>query len=123
MYHDAWRIQREFFYDPDLHGLDLAAAIKKYEPYLESVMARRDLSYVFADMMGEITVGHLGVGGGDVPEIEERVPTGLLGCDYRIENGRYRFARIYDGENWNPICARRSRSPASTSRRASTCSP
>ena len=101
MYHDAWRIQREFFYDPDLHGLDLQAAIKKYEPYLESVMARRDLSYVFADMMGEITVGHLGVGGGDLPETRN-VSTGLLGCDYRIENGRYRFARIYNGENWNP---------------------
>jgi tricorn protease len=101
MYHDAWRIQREFFYDPDLHGLDLAASIRKYEPYLESVMSRRDLSYVFADMMGEITVGHLGVGGGDNPETKN-IPTGLLGADYRIENGRYRFARIYDGENWNP---------------------
>jgi tricorn protease len=101
MYHDAWRIQREFFYDPNLHGLDLAEAIKKYEPYLQSVMARRDLTYLFADMMGEITVGHLGVGGGDNPEVKI-VPTGLLGCDYRIENGRYRFARIYDGENWNP---------------------
>jgi tricorn protease len=51
--------------------------------------------------MGEITVGHLGVFGGDLPETKF-VPTGLLGCDYRIENGRYRFARIYDGENWNP---------------------
>ena len=101
MYHDAWRIQREFFYDPNLHGLDLTAAIKKYEPYLESVMSRRDLNYVFADMMGEITVGHLGVGGGDVPETKTIV-TGLLGADYRIENGRYRFSRIYDGENWNP---------------------
>ncbi len=101
MYHDAWRIQREFFYDPRLHGLDLAAAIRKYEPYLGSVMSRRDLNYVFADMMGEITVGHLSVGGGDVPETRN-IATGLLGCDYRIENGRYRFARIYDGENWNP---------------------
>jgi tricorn protease len=101
MYHDAWRIQREFFYDPNLHGLDLAAAIRRYEPYLDAVMARRDLSYVFADMMGEITVGHLGVGGGDVPETKT-IQTGLLGADYRIENGRYRFSRIYDGENWNP---------------------
>ncbi len=101
MYYDAWRIQREFFYDPGLHGLDLPAAIKRYEPYLDSVQSRRDLNYVFADMMGEITVGHLGVGGGDVPETRT-IPTGLLGCDYRIENGRYRFARIYDGENWNP---------------------
>jgi tricorn protease len=101
MYHDAWRIQREFFYDPNLHGLDLPAAIKRYEPYLDSVMSRRDLDYVFADMMGEITVGHLGVGGGDVPETKTIV-TGLLGADYKIENGRYRFFRIYDGENWNP---------------------
>jgi tricorn protease len=101
MYYDAWRIQREFFYDPNLHGLDLAAAIKRYEPYLESVMSRRDLSYVMSDMMGEISVGHLGVGGGDVPETRT-IQTGLLGADYRIENGRYRFARIYDGENWNP---------------------
>ncbi len=101
MYHDAWRIQREFFYDPDLHGLDLKASIKKYEPYLDAVMSRRDLSYVFADMMGEITVGHLGVGGGDVPETRT-IQTGLLGADYRIDNGRYRFGRVYDGENWNP---------------------
>ena len=101
MYHDAWRIQREFFYDPGLHGLDLAAATKQYEPYLESVMSRRDLSYVFSDMMGEITVSHLGVGGGDIPETRN-VATGLLGTDYRVENGRYRFGRIYDGENWNP---------------------
>jgi tricorn protease len=101
MYHDAWRIQREFFYDPGLHGLDLQAAIKKYEPYLGSVQARRDLTYVFADMMGEVTVGHLNVGGGDQPETKS-VATGLLGCDYKVENGRYRFARIYDGENWNP---------------------
>ncbi|MFH1572985.1 MAG: PDZ domain-containing protein, partial [Acidobacteriota bacterium] len=101
MYFDAWRIQRELFYDPDLHGLDLAGTMKKYEPYLESIMSRRDLNYLFADMMGEITVGHLRVGGGDQPDVKS-VSTGLLGCDYKLENGRYRFARIYDGENWNP---------------------
>lgn len=101
MYHDAWRIQREFFYDPGLHGLDLPAMIKRYEPYLEAMVSRRDLNYVMADMMGEISVGHLGVGGGDQPEVR-RVQTGLLGADYEVANGRYRFARIYSGENWNP---------------------
>lgn len=101
MYHEAWRIQRDFFYDPNLHGLDLEAAIKRYAPYVSSVASRQDLNYLFADMMGEITVGHLSVFGGDQPEVE-RVPTGLLGADYTIENGRYRFARIYSGENWNP---------------------
>lgn len=101
MYYDAWRIQREFFYDPALHGLDLPAMIKRYEPYLEALVSRRDLNYVMADMMGEISVGHLNVGGGDLPEVR-RVQTGLLGADYEVANGRYRFARIYSGENWNP---------------------
>ena len=101
MFHEVWRIEREFFYDPGAHGLDLAAAEKKYAPFLEHIVSRRDLNYLFADMLGEMTVGHLGVGGGDIP-VANRVPTGLLGADYKIENGRYRFARVYNGENWNP---------------------
>ena len=101
MYHEAWRLERDFFYDPNFHGLDLKAAEKKYEPYLAGIVSRADLNYLFAEMLGEMTVGHLSVGGGDQPEVR-RIPTGLLGCDYKIENGRYRFARIYNGENWNP---------------------
>lgn len=101
MYREAWRIEREFFYDPNAHGYDLAAAEKKYAPYLEHIVSRRDLNYLFAEMLGGIEVGHLGVGGGDLPDVK-RVPAGLLGADYKVENGRYRFARIYNGENWNP---------------------
>lgn len=101
MYREAWRVQREFFYDPALHGVDIEATSKKYEPYVANVNSRRDLNYVFADMMGEVTAGHLGVGGGDTPEVK-RVATGLLGADYEVANGRYRFARIYNGENWDP---------------------
>jgi tricorn protease len=101
MYREAWRIEREFFYDPNAHGYDLAAAEKRYAPYLEHIVSRRDLNYLFAEMLGGIEVGHLGVGGGDLPVIK-RVPTGLLGADYKVENGRYRFVRIYNGENWNP---------------------
>ncbi len=101
MYREAWRIQRDFFYDPGYHGLDLQAAERLYEPFLESVASRNDLNYLFAEMMGNMVVGHLGVGGGEQPEVE-RIATGLLGCDFRIENGRYRFARVFDGENWNP---------------------
>ena len=52
-------------------------------------------------MLGELTCGHVFVGGGDQPEVKT-VPGGLLGADFAIENGRYRFARVYDGENWNP---------------------
>ena len=101
MYREAWRIEREFFYDPNFHGLNLEEAQKKYAPYMESVASRVDLNYLFAEMLGEMTVGHLSVGGGDIPRAQ-RVSTGLLGADYVIENGHYRFARIYSGENWNP---------------------
>jgi tricorn protease len=101
MYREVWRIQRDFLYDAKAHGLDLKALEKKYEPYLEGVASRADLNYLFNEMLGNLTIGHLYVGGGDVPQVK-RVPGGLLGADYKIENGRYRFARVYNGENWNP---------------------
>jgi len=101
MYHEVWRIERDFLYDPNHHGLDLIAAEKKYVPYLKGAGSRDDVNYLFVEMLGEITIGHMFVGGGDIPEAR-KVKGGLLGADYRIENGRYRFARIFNGENWNP---------------------
>ena len=101
MYYQVWRDERDFFYDPGLHGLNLEAARTKYEPYLENIASRDDLNYLFMEMLGNITSGHMFVGGGDAPE-PKRVKTGLLGADYSIDHDRYRFARIYNGENWNP---------------------
>jgi tricorn protease len=101
MYHEVWRIERDFFYDPAMHGLDWRAADKKYEPYMETVASRGDLNYLFEEMLGELTVGHLFVRGGAFPEVK-RVKGGLLGADFKIENGRYRFVKVYNGENWNP---------------------
>jgi tricorn protease len=101
LYHEAFRFERDFFYDGGFHGLDLAATQKKYAAYLPGLASRDDLNYVFAEAMGELSVGHLRANGGDGPEVK-RVPVGLLGADYKIENGRYRFAKVYDGENWNP---------------------
>ena len=101
MYQQVWRDERDFLYDPGLHGLSLDDIKKKYEPFLENISTRDDLNYLFIEMLGNITVGHMFVGGGDVPE-PKRVKTGLLGADYSIENGRYRFSRVYNGENWNP---------------------
>jgi len=101
MYVEAWRIERDHFYDPGYHGLDLKAAEKRYEPFVAGIGSRADLNYLFSEMLGNMVVGHLGVFGGEQPEIK-RVQTGLLGCDFSIENNRYRFSRIYNGENWNP---------------------
>ena len=101
MYREVWRNERDFFYDPHLHGLDIAAASKLYGPYLGAVASRRDLNYLFTEMLGEITVGHMFIRSGDGPDVK-RVPVGMLGADYAIENNRYRFKRVYNGENWNP---------------------
>src|SRR5262249_8348047 len=59
MYRERWRIERDFFYAPGHHGLDLQATAKRYEPYLASLAHRADLNYLFQEMLGELTVGHL----------------------------------------------------------------
>ena len=101
MYHEAFRLERDFFYDPGFHGLDLQATEKKYEPYLDKLASRADLNYLFEESLGGLTVGHLRVNGGDFQDVKH-VPVGLLGADYTIEKDRYRFIRVFNGENWNP---------------------
>ena len=101
IYNETWRIERDFFYDPHYHGLDLEKAKKKYEPYLDRIASREELTYLFQECLGELTVGHMFVGGGETPEAK-KVKGGLLGADYSLENGRYRLAKVFDGENWNP---------------------
>jgi len=102
MYAEAWRIEREFFYDPHFHGLDLQAASERYGQYLGAVAHRSDLNYLFTEMLGQLSVGHMYIRGGDVDEDAKPVKVGMLGADYKLESGRYRFARVFDGESWNP---------------------
>ena len=101
IYNETWRIERDFFYDPHYHGLDLDKVKKKYEPYLDGIASRGELTYLFEECLGEMTVGHMFVGGGETPE-PKKVKGGLLGADYSLEHGLYRIAKVYDGENWNP---------------------
>ncbi|HYL78019.1 MAG TPA: PDZ domain-containing protein, partial [Bryobacteraceae bacterium] len=101
MYREVWRIERSYFYDPNLHGVNAADGEKEYEKYLDSLASRADLNYIFKELLSEFTVGHMRGGGGNIPQAKT-VPGGLLGADYEIVNGRYRFKRIYSGESWNP---------------------
>ncbi|MCO6512013.1 MAG: PD40 domain-containing protein [Aridibacter famidurans] len=102
IYRETWRIQREFFYDEEMHGADWDAIYQKYLPLLADVGHRADLGYIIAMMGGELTVGHSYLtGSGDVPS-DTPVQVGLLGADLALENGHYRIKKIYDGENWNP---------------------
>ena len=101
IYHEIWRIERDFFYDPHHHGLDLQQAEKTFAPFLDNISSRSDLTYLFHEMLSNMSVGHMFVGGGTQPEVP-KIKVGLLGADYKIDGSRYRFARVYDGENWNP---------------------
>jgi tricorn protease len=102
IFHEAWRINRDYFYDPGMHGADWPAMREKYVQFLPHLSSRQDLNRVIQWMCSELGVGHHRVGGGDFLYDPESVPGGLLGADFEIDAGRYRFAKVYGGLNWNP---------------------
>lgn len=102
IFDDVWRMQKEFFYADTLHGLDWDAVYARYRPLLAHVGRREDLNQLLVEMIAELRVGHNRVGGGDVYK-SNGPKVGLLGANFRIEDGHYRIARIYNGERWNPF--------------------
>lgn len=101
LFEEAWRYERDYFYDPNIHDRNWNTVYKRYAPLVPYVRHRADLNYIFDQMNGELSVGHSFVGGGDYPSIE-RNQVGLLGADFTLENNRYKIRRIYTTENWNP---------------------
>jgi tricorn protease len=96
MFHESMRIMRDWFYDPNHHGQNLAALENEFAAYLPTIVRRSDLNRLMQQMLGSVSVSHLGVGGGDAPPPPgngNRI--GLLGADYEIVNGKYRFKKIY----------------------------
>jgi len=102
IFDEAWRINRDFFYDPDMHGADWPAMKARYEVFLDDLAVRSDLNRLIQWLCSELGVGHHRVGGGDFIADPADVPGGLLGADYDIVDGRYRFKRVFGGLNWNP---------------------
>ena len=100
IYHETWRIERDFLYDPNTHGLSIPKIEAKYKPYLDGLASRDEFTYLSTEMLGEINIGHMFLGGPYHPDTDPK--TGLLGADYAIENGRYRIAKILGGQNWTP---------------------
>jgi tricorn protease len=102
IYNEAWRINRDYFYATNMHGADWPALRDKYAVFLPHVATRADLNRLMQWLHSELAVGHHRVGGGDFLEGPETVPGGLLGADFEVDQGRYRFAKVYGGLNWNP---------------------
>jgi tricorn protease len=101
MYHEVWRIERAYFYDPHFHGADTVADEKRLEPYVAAIASRADLNYIFQEMLGAFSVGHLRGFGGKIPT-GPHVSGGLLGADYEIKGNRYCLAKVYTGGVFNP---------------------
>ena len=104
IFDEAWRINRDYFYDPDMHGVDWKAARAKYAALPPERDRRAATSTASCSgWRSELSVGHHRLTSpGDVPAAPKAVPGGLLGADYTVENGRYRFKKVYGGLNWNP---------------------
>ncbi len=100
IFYETWRQMRDFFYDPDMHGVDWEAVKEKYEVFLPHLNHRNDLTYIMGEMIGELNAGHAYVNDGDRPHVE-RTPMGKLGAEFsRHESGFYQIDRILPGANW-----------------------
>ena len=104
MYNEVWRVERAYFYDPHFHGVDTVAEEKRFTAYVPAIASRTDLNYIFQEMLGGFSIGHLRGSGGAIPEAK-RVAGGLLGADYVVTNNRYCIAKLFTGGHWNPQSA------------------
>ncbi len=102
MFRDAWRQERDFFYDPGMHGVDWDKMYNRYGQLVPYVAHGSDFSYILGELIGELNCSHSYVSPGDIPR-PKRVDTGLLGCDLGrdVKNDRYTFARILRDRNWD----------------------
>ncbi len=102
IFDETWWMEKEYFYDAKLHGLDWNAVRARYQDQLQYVQRREDLNELLREMIGELQVGHNRIGGGDVHR-ERPIATGLLGADFVVESDHYRIKTIYAADRWNPF--------------------
>ena len=101
IFNDAWRYERDYFYDPNMHGRDWNEVYERYSPLVPYIKHRADLTYILDMVNGELSVGHSFVFGGDLPKTESQ-SVGLLGADLLAENNHWKIKRIFTTESWNP---------------------
>lgn len=101
VFSDAWRMQRDFFYDPTMHGVDWKAVRKQYQPLLKDATSRADVGFIIAEMISELNVGHAYYRG--IPD-DENVPStdgAVLGCRLELAEGKYQIAEFWEGAPWD----------------------
>jgi tricorn protease len=100
VFHDAWRLERDFFYDPTMHGVDWDGIKAHYEPMLEDCVTRSDLSFIIREMISELNVGHAYYRETDL-ERGDGSDVGLLGCRFELDGDAYKIAELYQGADWD----------------------
>ncbi len=102
IFNEAWRLERDFYYEPDMQGLDWKAMKKKYGRLLPYVSCRQDLRYLIGELIGELSTSHTYVFGGDIRREAEDVNVGMLGVDWKMDtkSGRYRFGKVFRVPDW-----------------------
>lgn len=100
IFHDAWRLERDYFYDPNMHGVDWEGVRDHYEPMLDDCVTRSDLSFIIREMISELNVGHAYYRETDL-ESGDGSDVGLLGCRFEANGDAYQFAELYGGADWD----------------------
>ncbi|MBN1274655.1 MAG: PD40 domain-containing protein [Candidatus Aminicenantes bacterium] len=100
IFQDTWRRYRDFFYDPNMHGVDWQALRKRYGALIEYARTRWDVTNICSNLSAELSAGHTYTFGGDVEEVP-RIATGFLGIDWEADNGKYRIKRIVRPALWD----------------------
>ena len=100
LFTDAWRLQRDYFYDPGLHGVDWAGLRERYGRLLEDAVTRWDVNYLIGELIGELNASHTYRSGGDLESAPSR-GVGYLGVDFAFEEGAYRIQRILEPAAWD----------------------
>lgn len=102
IYNESWRQMRDYFYLPNMHGVDWKAQGEKYGKLVKYVNNRNDLTYIIGELISELSIGHAYVGGGEKPQ-PDRIKTGLLGAEITKDktSGYFRIDKILQGQNWS----------------------
>jgi len=100
IFNDAWRLERDYFYDPGMHGVNWDEMRQRYGKLLQDAVTRWDVNYVLGELIAELNSSHTYRGGGDL-EKAPSVDVGYLGCDFALENGAYRIKHIVRAAEWD----------------------
>lgn len=100
IFNDVWRFERDYFYDPNMHGVDWEAMKTRYGALVDQANSRNDVNIIIGDLIAELNASHTYTGGGDIDNAD-RISVGYLGADIHLENGQYRIKKIISGAPWD----------------------